>query len=318
MHNFGTGINNLHMKKTLIILLAAALTGFAAAGQNAVKHLEFMGIPLDGSKEAFFEKLAEKGFTRTQDWLFGGYEDEARGDYAGFSRCKVEVYSVPGMDVVYSVKLTIPESDAPGFEERIERFYSLLQRSFPREEGYIEVDEDDDTVVTFYDAENTRLLEAKMYEDLGISREDYERESLERAVEVKEELQCGAEEVEEEEIVQEAIPFQLVEQKPMFRGGDANTFSKWVNERLVYPEDAKANAVQGMVMIQFTVEADGSVTNVRVLRGVDSSIDAEAVRVVSSSPKWTPGRQRDRAVRVTYTFPVIFQLRNQGKVEEKK
>ena len=296
------------MKKTLIILLAAALSGFAAAGQNAVKHLEFMGIPLDGSKEAFFEKLAEKGFTRTQDWLFGGYEDEARGDYAGFSRCKVEVYSVPGMDVVYSVKLTIPESDAPGFEERIERFYSLLQRSFPREEGYIEVEEDDDTVVTFYDAENTRLLEAKMYEDLGISREDYERESLERAMEVKEELQCGADEVEEEEIEQETIPFQLVEQKPMFRGGDANTFSKWVIERLVYPEVAKENGIQGKVMIQFTVEADGSVTNIRVLRGVDPSIDAEAVRVVSSSPKWTPGRQRDRAVSVTYTFPVIFKL----------
>ena len=114
---------------------------------------------------------------------------------------------------------------------------------------------------------------------------------------------------EEEEIEEEAIPFQLVEQKPSFRGGDANQFSKWVNERLVYPEIAKENGVQGKVMIQFTVENDGRVTNVRVLRGVDPSIDKEAVRVVSSSPKWTPGKQRDRAVRVTYTFPVIFQLR---------
>jgi protein TonB len=67
--------------------------------------------------------------------------------------------------------------------------------------------------------------------------------------------------------------------------------------------------VQGRVTLQFTVEADGRVTNVRVLRGVDESLDKEAVRVVSSSPKWTPGRQRDRAVKVTYTFPVIFQLR---------
>ena len=114
---------------------------------------------------------------------------------------------------------------------------------------------------------------------------------------------------EEEEIEEEAIPFQLVEQKPSFRGGDANQFSKWVNERLVYPEIAKENGVQGKVMIQFTVENDGRVTNVRVLRGVDPSIDKEAVRVVSSSPKWSPGKQRDRAVRVTYTFPVIFQLR---------
>ena len=115
--------------------------------------------------------------------------------------------------------------------------------------------------------------------------------------------------VEEEEVEEEAIPFQLVEKKPSFQGGDANDFSKWVNSRLVYPEIAKENGVQGRVTLQFTVEADGRVTNVRVLRGVDESLDKEAVRVVSSSPKWTPGRQRDRAVKLTYTFPVIFQLR---------
>ena len=115
--------------------------------------------------------------------------------------------------------------------------------------------------------------------------------------------------VEEEVIEEEAIPFQLVEEKPSFMGGDANAFSKWVNERLVYPEIAKENGVQGRVMLQFTVNADGSVSNVKVLRGVDASLDKEAVRVVSSSPKWKPGRQRDRAVKVTYTFPVIFQLR---------
>ena len=115
--------------------------------------------------------------------------------------------------------------------------------------------------------------------------------------------------VEEEEVEEEAIPFQLVEQKPSFNGGDANEFSKWVNSRLVYPEIAKENGVQGRVTLQFTVEADGRVTNVRVLRGVDESLDKEAVRVVSSSPKWKPGKQRDRAVKVTYTFPVIFQLR---------
>ena len=114
---------------------------------------------------------------------------------------------------------------------------------------------------------------------------------------------------EEETIEEEAIPFQLVEEKPSFNGGDANEFSKWVNSRLVYPEIAKENGVQGRVTLQFTVNADGSVSNVKVLRGVDSSLDKEAVRVVSSSPKWKPGKQRDRAVKVTYTFPVIFQLR---------
>ena len=116
-------------------------------------------------------------------------------------------------------------------------------------------------------------------------------------------------EVAEEVVEEEAIPFALVEEKPKFQGGDANNFSKWVNSHLNYPEIAKENGVQGRVTLQFTVNTDGSVSNVTVLRGVDSSLDKEAVRIVSSSPKWTPGRQRERPVKVTYTFPVIFQLR---------
>lgn len=123
------------------------------------------------------------------------------------------------------------------------------------------------------------------------------------------EIMDYVEEVAEEVVEEEAIPFQLVEEKPSFNGGDANEFSKWVNSRLVYPEIAKENGVQGRVTLQFTVNADGSVSNVKVLRGVDSALDKEAVRVVSSSPKWKPGKQRDRAVKVTYIFPVIFQLR---------
>lgn len=122
-------------------------------------------------------------------------------------------------------------------------------------------------------------------------------------------IQDYVEEVKEEVIEEEAIPFQLVEEKPKFGGKDANEFTKWVNQRLVYPEVAKENGVQGRVMLQFTVNTDGSVSGVKVLRGVDPSLDKEAVRVVSMSPKWTPGKQRDRKVKVTYTFPVIFQLR---------
>lgn len=125
------------------------------------------------------------------------------------------------------------------------------------------------------------------------------------AVEIKEYVAA----VEEEVVEEEAIPFQLVEKQPSFMGGGPNEFTKWVNSRLVYPEIAKENGVQGRVTLQFTVEKDGRVTNVKVLRGVDPALDEEAKRVVASSPKWTPGRQRDRAVKVNYTFPVIFQLR---------
>ena len=122
-------------------------------------------------------------------------------------------------------------------------------------------------------------------------------------------IQKNGKEAINHEVEEEPIPFQLVEEKPSFQGGDANQFSKWVNSRLVYPEIAKENGVQGRVFLQFTVEKDGSVTKVKVLRGVDPSLDKEAVRVVSMSPKWKPGKQRDRAVAVTYNFPVIFQLR---------
>ncbi len=143
--------------------------------------------------------------------------------------------------------------------------------------------------------------EIEVDDDMFINLED----DSNIGVEIMDYVEGVAEEVVEEE----AIPFQLVENKPSFMGGDANAFSKWVNQRLVYPEIAKENGVQGRVTLQFTVNTDGSVTNVKVLRGVDPSLDKEAVRVVSMSPKWTPGKQRDRAVRVTYTFPVIFQLR---------
>ena len=112
-----------------------------------------------------------------------------------------------------------------------------------------------------------------------------------------------------EKTEEESLPFQLVEEKPSFLGGDANQFSMWVNQRLIYPDFAKKNGIQGRVTLQFTVEKDGSVTKVKVLRGVDPSLDKEAVRVVSMSPKWKPGKQHGDAVAVTYTFPVIFQLK---------
>ena len=116
------------------------------------------------------------------------------------------------------------------------------------------------------------------------------------------------EQVEEEE-VEEEVPFAIVEQKPTFQGKDPNHFTKWVFSKIVYPEIAKENGVQGRVTLQFTIDTDGSIRNVKVLRGVDSSLDKEAVRVVSSSPKWQPGMQRKKQVKVKYTFPVVFQLR---------
>jgi len=116
-------------------------------------------------------------------------------------------------------------------------------------------------------------------------------------------------EVIQEEVEEEVINVGVVEEKPKFNGGDANDFSKWVNSKLVYPEIAKENGVEGRVTLQFTIGKDGRLQDVKVLSAPDESLAQEAVRVVSSSPKWEPGRQRDRAVKVSYTFPVIYRLR---------
>ena len=116
-------------------------------------------------------------------------------------------------------------------------------------------------------------------------------------------------EVVEVEVEEEELPFFAVEQKPSFQGGDANDFSRWVNARLQYPEIARENGVDGTVYLQFTISSDGRMQDVKVLRSPDESLAREAVRVVASSPKWEPGRQRDRAVKVSYIFPVVYRLR---------
>ena len=116
-------------------------------------------------------------------------------------------------------------------------------------------------------------------------------------------------EVSMEEIIEEAIPFAMVESKPSFMGGGQNEFSKWVDKNLVYPIRARENGVEGKVILSFTLTAEGEITNINVLRGIDPALDKEAVRVVSSSPKWEPGKERGRAVKVQFIFPVQFSLR---------
>lgn len=110
-----------------------------------------------------------------------------------------------------------------------------------------------------------------------------------------------------------ALPFNMLEVKPTFNGGSAGDFSLWVNENLKYPKSAYEAGAQGRVTLQFTIGKDGNVGDVKVLRGCHPDLDAEAIRVVSSSPAWTPGYVKGQPVKVTYTFPVIFQLRDKSK-----
>ncbi len=111
----------------------------------------------------------------------------------------------------------------------------------------------------------------------------------------------------EEEEVEEEI-FVIVEDMPKFKGGDINKFREWVQKRVRYPELAAENGIQGRVFITFVVETNGNVSNVTVSRSVDQLLDDAAKEAVMASPKWEPGMQRGRPVRVRYSIPIIFQL----------
>lgn len=99
--------------------------------------------------------------------------------------------------------------------------------------------------------------------------------------------------------------FMVVEDMPQFPGGNV---TKWIAKNVKYPQLAQENGIQGKVSIKFVIEKDGSITDVQVSRGVDASLDREAVRVIKAMPKWKPGKQRGKAVRVSYTLPINFQL----------
>ena len=113
--------------------------------------------------------------------------------------------------------------------------------------------------------------------------------------------------VEEEEPEEQTI-FEVVEQMPEFPNGGMAGLMQYLSKNIKYPTIAQENGTQGRVTVQFVVNRDGSIVDAKVLRGVDPYLDKEAIRVISSMPKWKPGRQRGKAVRVKYTVPVMFRL----------
>lgn len=134
-------------------------------------------------------------------------------------------------------------------------------------------------------------------EDIEINAEMDQNEVVEEYV---------APEIEEEEVVEQEI-FQIVEEMPSFPGGEQKLM-EYVGKNVKYPQIARESGIKGRVFVSFVVEPDGSVSNVKVLRGIGGGCDEEAMRVVKSMPKWKPGKQRGKAVRVSYMLPVNFQL----------
>ena len=108
-----------------------------------------------------------------------------------------------------------------------------------------------------------------------------------------------------EEVTEEI--FVVVEEQPEFPGGNT-AMMKFLSDNIKYPVIAQENGIQGRVITNFVVERDGSITDVQVVRGVDPSLDKEAIRVIQSMPKWKAGKQRGSAVRVRFTLPVVFRL----------
>jgi protein TonB len=106
---------------------------------------------------------------------------------------------------------------------------------------------------------------------------------------------------------EETKVFDVVEQMPSFPGGDAELM-KFLSTHIKYPVVAEENGIQGRVIATFVVERDGSITDVKVIKSVDPSLDKEAIRVLKSMPKWIPGKQNGSTVRVKYTVPVTFRL----------
>ena len=134
------------------------------------------------------------------------------------------------------------------------------------------------------------------------------KESKSVAPETTEQEVSATTEAQAEQNVAEAVTFDAIEVKPTFNGGDAGEFVKWAYSQLNYPEKAKKDKAQGRVLVQFTIGTDGSVSNVELVKGVREDLNAEVLRVVSSSPKWEPGKQNGEAVPVRFSFPVVFKL----------
>ena len=135
-------------------------------------------------------------------------------------------------------------------------------------------------------------------EDIEINAEVDQQEVIEEYVPV---------EVEEEEVQEQEI-FQIVEEMPAYPGGEQKLM-EFIAKGIKYPQIARETGIQGRVFVGFVIEPDGSVSNVKVLRGIGGGCDEEAMRVVKSMPKWKPGKQRGKAVRVSYMLPVNFTLK---------
>ena len=173
-----------------------------------------------------------------------------------------------------------------------------------------------------YDVEEDIVLNTKREEPPKPKKQQAEAQTLnivEDDVDVEDELNIDAEaddetvvedyepvEVDEPEVEEQEI-FTVVEEQPSFPGGEQARM-KYLQKNIEYPQMALESGIEGTVFVTFVVEPDGSVTDVRILRGIGGGCDEEALRVVRNMPKWKPGKQRGKSVRVQFNMPIRFKL----------
>lgn len=140
-----------------------------------------------------------------------------------------------------------------------------------------------------------------------------DEEEIEEEIEIDLDVEITEEEVVEEIVFEESEEevadeiFTIVEKQPEFEGGQT-AFMKFLQKNVVYPKTARKMGVEGRVFVQFVVGVDGSIDQVEVLKGLGAGCDEEAIRVISKSPNWKPGKQRGKPVRVRIVIPLMFQL----------
>ncbi len=178
---------------------------------------------------------------------------------------------------------------------------SLLMREVTVDEEMVEITKQEQKPQPMEMPKQTTQLEIVQddveVEDIEINAEVEQTEVIEEYV---------APVIEEEEVVEQEV-FTIVEEMPSFPGGEQKLL-EYVAKNTKYPQIARESGIQGRVFVNFVVEPDGRVSNVKVVRGIGGGCDEEAIRVIKSLPKWKPGKQRGKAVRVSYNLPVNFKL----------
>jgi protein TonB len=190
--------------------------------------------------------------------------------------------------------------------------YTQKERNVEIIETSMEVVEEEITDITTQDQkppEPPKKVEMQVLSDvLNVVTNDTKIETEFDFSEFSEDIEI----VQQIEVVEEAAeddaPFIIAEEMPKFQGGDLMKFRSWVQGKLKYPQIAQENGISGKVTLTFVIERDGTLTNIQVMQSPDRSLADEAVRVLQSSPKWTPGKQRNAPVRVRYTLPVEFRI----------